>query len=75
MKNIDKVTALLSELGVGFEHREEVDMAQGWVDKYPEAAQKLVCKDGMDKVDGYCGFITEFYFDADGKFVCMGIWE
>ena len=27
------------------------------------------------KQRGYIGFVTEFEFDADGKFVKMGIWE
>ena len=75
MKDIGKVTALLSELGIEFEAGNVDGMHELWKTSHPTACQTIWCAQGMDKVGGYCGFITEFYFDAGGKFISMGIWE
>lgn len=34
-------------------------------------AKVVKIKEGV----GYPDFYTEFYFDADGKFICHGLWE
>ena len=59
MTDKEKVSALLIELGVGFEVR----------------AETLTCESGMEKVDGYTGFMTIFEFDSRGKFQQLGAWE
>jgi len=56
MTDKEKLLKLLSEFGVGF--REE--------------GKSVICDEGMDKVEGYPGFFTEFEFDIDGKFLSMG---
>ena len=42
----------------------------------PEIASAWTIKahNGPKQV-GYCGFISDWYFDADGKFVRVGNWE
>ena len=77
MNDLDKVKTLLSDLGVGFNVETECEDSQSkeWKATHPMHKQSITCIEGMDKVEGYCGFITEFYFDADGKFISMGIWE
>lgn len=35
----------------------------------------LTCSEGSMGVQGYSGFYTDFYFDEDGHFLYMGIWE
>lgn len=55
----EKLVALLTELGVGFECSGEV----------------LVCKSDMAGNEGYRGFEAEFRFDSEGRFLKLGIWE
>lgn len=77
MNDIDKVKAFLSELGIGFGLTPECadNMSDEWKASHQIHKQSITCREGMDKVEGYCGFVTEFYFDADGCFLSMGIWE
>lgn len=60
MKDIDKLTALLDEFGVGWEFADD---------------ERIVCCEGLEKITGYNGFYTTFDFDVDGKFICMGAYE
>lgn len=71
MTDKEKLIALLTEFGVGFqEERRDKDMiADGW------SEQAVLCEQGMSKVGGYSGFLVDFGFDADGKFVEMGAYE
>ena len=75
MSDKDKVAVLLSELGIEFEVDTIERMGSDWNLSHPNARWAIRCVEGMNRVEGYCGFITEFYFDADGKFISMGIWE
>jgi len=75
MDDIDKVKTLLSELGIGFEMVRCQKMGERWKATHPAHEQTITCREGMNKVEGYCGFVVEFYFDGDGKFISMGIWE
>lgn len=42
---------------------------------YPGATSQIVLESRTEKVCGYLGFNTDFAFDAEGKFVSVGIWE
>lgn len=55
----EKLLALLRDFGVGFE----------------EYGDSVNCIQGMEKVGGYRGFLTEFKFDKDGKFIEIGALE
>lgn len=55
----EKLKRLLTEFGVEF----------------TEKGNSIICDEGSEKVAGYSGFVTEFTFDADGKFVEMGAYE
>lgn len=55
----DKFKRLLQEFGVEFTEKD----------------CSIICEEGSKKVAGYSGFVTEFTFDADGKFVEMGAYE
>lgn len=57
--DLEKLTAVFTELGVGFEVREN----------------KVVCEKGMGSNDGYTGFYAEFEFTPEGKFVKLDIAE
>lgn len=52
----EKFITLLKEFGIGFNDNGLI----------------VRCEQGMEKVDGYYEFSTEFEFDADGNFIKMG---
>lgn len=64
MSDLEKLKALLTEFGVGFEC---CVSSTGF--------PYISCCEGSAKVSGYHLFRTEFDFDKDGKFVEMGAWE
>ena len=55
-----KLVALLTEFGVGFEVGE---------------GNSIVCKQGAERVVGYKHFLTDFVFNDDGSFKELGCWE
>lgn len=55
----EKLEALFTEFGVGFE----------------SGNNSVCCKSGADKIDGFAFFFTIFEFDAAGKFKGAGLWE
>ncbi|MFY2658485.1 hypothetical protein ACOTC5_31270 [Achromobacter xylosoxidans] len=57
--DLEKLTAVFTELGVGFEVRENM----------------VVCEKGMSSNVGYNGFSADFEFTPEGKFVQLGVWE
>jgi len=63
MTDFEKLKALLTEFGVGFEVKEG------------KLGTEVRCECGAHKVEGYSSFFTEFNFNKDGKFICMGAWE
>jgi hypothetical protein len=56
----EKVMALFTELGIGFQQE--------------KTSNNLVCTQGEKRIGGYRGFETVFEFEADGKFVSMNNW-
>lgn len=56
----EKVMALFTELGIGFEQE--------------KTSNNLVCTEGNRRIGGYRGFETYFEFDDDGKFTQMTNW-
>ena len=63
MTDQEKLTALLTEFGVGFKV------------KACDNETVIKCRQGYDKVEGYQWFSTEFVFNLDGSFNHMGAWE
>jgi len=59
MTDREKLVALLTAFGVGFEEKKNA----------------IVCREGCAKIDGYSQFVTLFEFDDAGAFVKMGAWE
>ena len=55
----EKLTALLTEFGVGFKL----------------TGDEVTCEKGDAKIAGYTGFSTTFSFDPGGRFKEMGAWE
>lgn len=64
MSDLEKLKALLDDFGVGYKTKSTED-----------GGTCIECAEGHEKVSGYSGFFTNFYFDRDGKFVDMGAWE
>jgi hypothetical protein len=60
MTDKEKLVKLLREFGVGFDD---------------SCKTEIVCEQGEEKVEGYCGFHTAFKFHEDGSFEHMGAWE
>lgn len=70
MSDYDKLKALFTEFGIGFN--------EGKDDEYlgcDDTDNKIVIAAGDSKVDGYCMFFTEFVFEKDGSFSNVGLWE
>lgn len=68
MTDLEKLKALLTGFGVGF----EVIAPE---DEWQRQCIVVHCECGEEKVDGYPGFFTEFAFEMDGRFIEMGAWE
>lgn len=64
MTDKEKLIKLFDEFGIGYDVVEDND-----------GTQKVLLEKGNKKVIGYNGFFTEFYFDGEGKFIEVGIWE
>lgn len=63
----EKVKAMLTELGVGFEERDS--------DLKPGGGKQIRCAQGMPKVGGYTFFYVTFDFYESGNFMELGAWE
>ena len=66
MTDYDMFTAMLTRAGAPYKSE---------VDDDGLASITLEAWDGHGVVRGYPYFIAKFDFDADGAFVCVGIWE
>jgi hypothetical protein len=62
--DIEKLMKLFEDFGIGFK--------TGTTYK---GYDLISCHQGDEKIDGYCGFLTTFEFDENGKFKEMGAWE
>lgn len=63
MTDLQKLIRLFSELGIGYS---------------TEIRGKNTCvflEVGKQKIDGYSGFMSHYFFDEEGKFVKVSIWE
>jgi hypothetical protein len=72
MTDKEKLKALLTEFGIGFTEpvaEECQNNIMGIV------IEKGNVEEGHEKVTGYYGFSAEFEFDAEGKFIQVGVWE
>lgn len=63
MKDIDKIKNLLDGFKIGY-YIEERDLYTC-----------VVLEEGKEKVNGYTGFISTYFFDKEGKFVEVKNWE
>lgn len=61
--DLNKLKALLSEFGVGFDVTERDD------------GVTVECETGAEKVVGYFGFATLFVFSKEGRFIEMGAYQ
>jgi len=59
MTDIDKLSNLLTEFGIGISRDDKL----------------IMCEQGRTKVDGYSGFFAGFNFDDDGRFINMIVGE
>lgn len=73
-----RVLNLFSDLGIGHA-REEGYLPLGAKDRcedsYLQSGERIVSEFGDARVIGMTMQFVEFYFDGDGKFVQMGLWE
>lgn len=65
MTDLEKLKAVFTEIGVGFEERPG-PAADGI---------KLYCASNMPGNTGYSASVAEFEFTAEGKFNQLGLWE
>ena len=63
MKDIDKFFNLFDEFGI--EYKEDIQ----------EFQTVITCVEGVEKVEGYYRFFTDFEFGKTGNFVVMGVYE
>lgn len=68
--DLERLGDLLTEFGVGY----RVEKGSGG-DSFSNYDIRIICEEGGKKVGGYSGFLCDFRFDADGKFIGMGVWE
>ena len=71
MTDQQKLIALLTEWGVEFNITARLSHE---CYKFGSGIT-ISCVAGTNKVSGYGGFITDFIFDENEKFVEMGAWE
>lgn len=69
MNDIDKLSELLSSWGVEYSYTAHVGTQNISVE-----SETHFCDNNSKRV-GCTGFYTNFEFDYDGKFICMGAWE
>lgn len=76
MTDYNKLKQLLSEFGIGFieEPLTETKFYQA-NDVKIKFIKTIRLEVGNEKIDGYSGFSSEFYFDEHDKFIEVGIWE
>ena len=67
MTDYEKVKALLTDFGVGFEDRQPCTDTGG--------CPHIICREGDAKVAGHTMFFIDFEFDKNGKFLKVGAWE
>ena len=65
MTGLEKLTALLTEFGIGFSATE----------KRCGVGTLITCESGGARLEGYGGFEIEFEFDEEGNFQQMAAWE
>ena len=81
MSHLADFERMLTEAGVGYEKRpataEERPESGGFLRALSGPAATTVVLDEQDHegVGGYIGFVTCFYFGADGGLVGVGVWE
>jgi hypothetical protein len=69
MSDLRDLTSLLDRFGVEYYDRPHAGVGYD----HPERAI-VIETDGPRNV-GYVGFVAEFYFDDDERFVKVGVWE
>lgn len=74
MNDKQKLIQMLLDFGVSFKEQ-RCKNARGWNDGVEFGNSLYGEWDESNKVDGYSGFFTQFEFDENGKFVCVGAWE
>lgn len=77
MSDFKKITNLFDELSIGYtiEDSEGGYMIDGKVMKIEGGKKVILEANHHASVIGYNGFTSEYYFDKEGKFVNVGIWE
>jgi len=73
MSDLEKLKALFTELGIGWQEFGEGYNSESEMKTKFEIAVR--CRSGNMLIAGYADFYTDFYFTAQGKFTCMGVWE
>lgn len=73
MSQLEKLRALLTEMGVEFR---EVPVGNVEIEGVNHSeVLDIECEQGMRKVLGYGGFATYFRFDKEGSLLFMGAYE
>lgn len=63
MNDLERFENLISDFGIGYRKTEE------------ESKILIELKEGAEKVGGYNEFVTYFFFDLDGKFIEVKLYE
>jgi hypothetical protein len=74
MTDLEKLTSLLTEFGIGFTIPTDIPPTKQW-NAIPPNSIVIECEEGSEKIIGYTNFYTHFIFNQDGSFLKMGIWE
>ena len=74
MRDIDTLKRMLDAWGVEYEEKAAGKPSSNAVDPTPWMWRISIGTDGKKNI-GYGGFVCEFYFDDDGMFQKVGVWE
>lgn len=75
MTDLDRLKALFDEWGVEYTEPDYTGRFLGEPVYGDKKAVEVRATDDNAKVGGYGGFFASFYFNQDGAFHAMGIWE
>ena len=75
MTDREKLKALFDGFGIGYAEEQLEEKVVGAKDAISLSCDNSVYPTGMKKVSGYDGFYADFFFNSNGKFIEVKIWE
>jgi hypothetical protein len=75
---LEKLVAVFDDLGIGYyreKRQKDTRFPNSTSTGYNTEGTTIRIEQGQIKVDGYYGFYADFYFELDGRFIDIGIYE